>query len=107
MKAKLIHLKSTRTKKMVNQVRLQLLENGSLGIGFLLARKMIVIVPSMIPDILSAVISGTSSTSVSLDQIQHDQNKSRWDLKICGIIFRLDQCDVDALRTELTKLFAH
>ncbi|QCP54544.1 hypothetical protein FAZ95_37325 [Trinickia violacea] len=93
--------------QMIDQIELHHFDDGSLGIGFLLPRTMIVVVPSVVSDLLAAVLHNVSSTSVSLEKIKNGSHKGRWDLIIFGNTFRMDECDVCALRSKLMKRYSH
>ena len=92
---------------MVYQVRVFRLPNGALAIAFLLARTVIAVVPSAVKDLVDAVLGGVSGDRASLDQILSGPHKGRWTLTILGSVFRMDECDVIALRAELGREFSH
>ncbi|WP_223963155.1 hypothetical protein [Paraburkholderia sabiae] len=92
---------------MISPIMVCPLENGAVGIGFVVHKTMVVVIPSAVPDLTKSVFEGVSTKRVSLEKIDDGCHDSRWALKIFGQTFLLDECDVVALKRELAKIFTH
>lgn len=92
---------------MCHRVQILRLPDGSLAIGFLMARLLIAVVPSAVEEVIDAILGGISNNRASLNRIAHGPHKGQWTLGILGSVFRLAECDVTALKAALRREFSH
>lgn len=92
---------------MISPILTRVFENGALGIGFVLHKTMVVVLPSAVSDLLTSVFDGVPTERVSLDKIDRGPHEGRWALKVFGQTFLMDESDVVALKIELVKTFTH